>query len=488
MPTMIATGQITIVDTNDAKPITAYLMANTGVQQVCSKDNDVSTFIPSWFAANGGLGNYLEPKVFIGGVGAPVEITHILTNRKFTLSPGGTALTSGTTSSSFVNDTGVAITNPFVTTFSESVTRLAIPGNLKDTIGQYVIYFEGDYTDVATGLVTHVIAQISLGTVKTGTNSVYVTFRGNNLIIESSGTTKNTTAITADLVRSSGVDTGNLIYKWYESNGTTIINSATAGVATKYGFKTTAGGASPTSSIGELNTNLPTGTNGNAYNTIVLAEPAVAGLNVYRVSITDTVDGGTWEGWFTIFDISDPYQVTIVSSTGDKLQNGQGNTVLTPTVYNGSILVSSLTGWSFDWFFYERTGKRAAFVDTSKISTAGGAPITVNTTGNSAVFTYTGTPYVFTAGQIIKAVKPDGTPMYYEVASSSGNTVTIRTPSTNTWLSYTNYPAPSSSSDFVGGKLFGCVGSRTTSGSTGITVTGDEIDVKGTISVEATRP
>jgi len=488
MPTMIATGQITIVDTNDAKPITAYLTANTGSQQVFSKDNDTVAFNPSWFSANGGLGNYIEPIVFIGGVGAPVDITHILSNRKFTLTPGGAALTTGTTSTSFVNNSNVVVTNPFVTTFSGSVTRLAIPANLKDTVGQVVIYFEGDYTDLATGLVTHIISQITLGSIKTGTNAVYVNLRGSTVITQADGTTKNVTAITADLVRSSGVDTSNLVYKWYESNGATIINSATASVATKYGFKTTAGGASPTASTGDLNVNLPTGTTGNAHNTIVVAEPAISNIGVYRVTITDTADGITWEGWFSLFDISDPYQVVVVSSTGDKLQNGQGNTTLTPTVYNGSVLVSSLTGWTFNWFFYDRTGKRGAFVDTAKISTAGGAPVTANTTGASATISYSGTSYAFTAGMIVKAVKPDGTAFFYEVASSTANVVTIRTPSTNTWLNFTNFPAPSSTADFVGGKLYGCLDSRSTSGATGITVTGDEIDIKGTINVEANRP
>lgn len=489
MPTLVATGQLTIVDTNDAKPITAYLTANAGVQQVYSKDNDTVSFIPSWFTANSNTGNHIEPKVFVGGIGAAQEVTHLLANRKFTLTPGGAALTNATTSALFVNDSGGALTTPYTITLDAVTSRLAIKGNLLDTAGQFVVYFEGDYTDPATGLVTHIIASISLNTVKTGTNAVYINTRGNNVITQADGSTKNVVAITADLVRSSGVDTSNLTYKWYEANGATQITTGTSGVATKYGFKTTASGASPTASPSDLNVNIPSAA-GNAHNTIVIAEPAIAGLGVFKVTITDSADARTWEQWFTVFDVSDPYIVRITSSSGDKLQNGQGSTTLTPTVFNGSAQVGSLTGWSFDWYLYDRDGKRAAFVDTAKISVAGGAPITANGTGASATFTYSGTSFAFTAGSIIKCVKPDGSAFYYEVGSATTNQVTIRTPTTNTWLNFTNFPAPSSTSDFVGGRLFGCTtdGKRTTSGGTGITVTGDEIDVKGTINCEANRP
>lgn len=489
MPTLVATGQITIVDTNDAKPITAYLSADTGVQQVYSKDNDTVTFVPSWMTANSNTGNHLEPKVFVGGIGAAQEVTHLLANRKFTLAPGGAALTNATTSTAFVNDSGAAVSTPFTITLSGSVTQLAVKGNLLDTAGQLIIYFEGDYTDPATGLVTHVIASISLNTVKTGTNAVYINTRGNTIITEADGATKNVIAITADLVRSSGIDTSNLTYKWYEGNGASQITTGTAGVATKYGFKTTAAGASPAASVSDLNVNVPSAA-GNAHNTIVIGEPAIAGLGVYKVTITDSADARTWEQWFTVFDVSDPYRVVVSSSSGDKLQNGEGSTLLTPAVFNGSTLVSSLTGWTFDWYLYDRNGKRAAFVDTAKISVAGGAPITANGTGASATITYSGTSYAVTAGQIVKCVKPNGDAFYYEVASSTTNVVTIRTPTTNTWLNFTNFPAPSSASDFVGGRLFGCTtnGARSSSGATGITVTGDEIDVKGTINVEANRP
>ena len=166
---------------------------------------------------------------------------------------------------------------------------------------------------------------------------------------------------------------------------------------------------------------------------------------------------------------------------------------MTPLVYYGSTLVSPLTGWAFTWRFYDKNGKRGAFIDTSKISTAGGAPITANTTTASATFTYTGTSYSFVAGDVIKVVNAAGLASFFEVASSVTNVVTMRTPTTNTWLSITDFPAPTAITDFVGGKLYGChsvagAGTRVTAAGASILLTGDEVDAKSMIACDATRP
>ena len=49
MASLVSTGQITIVDTNDARTITAVLVANGATQQVYTKDESLITYIPSWF-------------------------------------------------------------------------------------------------------------------------------------------------------------------------------------------------------------------------------------------------------------------------------------------------------------------------------------------------------------------------------------------------------------------------------------------------------
>lgn len=488
MPTLVSTGQITIVDTNDARPITAWMTANPGTQQVFTKDESTVNFTPSWYSANTNTGIQLSPQVYVGTTSSSTNVTNLLTNRKFTLAVGGAALTNASSETNFVDDSNTAVSTPYTIVADGSNTYLRIRGNLKDTTGAYTYFFEGDYTDPATGLVSHVVCQITLNTVKTGTNAVYINKRGNDTI-EVGASTTTYGCITADLVRSAGIDTTGLTYKWYEATSGTQISTSLSGYATKYGFKTTAAGANPVGGSGDLGVNVPAVGAGNIYNTMTIAPAAVTDMMTYRVDITDA-DAKTYSQYFTVYDVSDPYQLSIISSTGDKLQNGQGSTVLTPVVYYGAVKVPSLTGWTFTWYFYDKNGKRAAFVDTTKISTAGGATISAQTGTTAAVFTYGGPSYAFVAGDIIKVVKTNGDAYYYEVASSTTNQVTIRVPATtNTWLSATDFPAPAVG-DFNGGKIFGCTsgGTRSTAAGATITVTGDEIDVKGNITAEANRP
>jgi hypothetical protein len=493
---LVSTGQITIVDNNDAKPLTAYITASPSIQQIFSKDESTQSFLPDWFTANSNTGIQLNPRVFVGSTTGATEVTAQLSNKRWTTVIGsgnifnGSATTQNTTD--FVDSSYGALATPYTVLADGSVNAnnyLRIRGNLKETVGSFTVFFEGDYTDTVTGLVTHVVAQITLSTVRTGTNAVFIMTRGQFAIEQATGATKNNIAVAADLVRAGGViDTTGLTYRWYDSNGGTQISTSTASFATKYSLTTTTGPTPPTA-VAVTGAGVPAAGAGNANNTLSINESAVADLGIFRVDITDA-DAKTYSAYFTVYDVSDPYEVRVISSAGDKLQNGVGSTNLTPEVFYGADKVTSLTSWSFTWYYFDRDGKRGAFIDTAKISAAGGAPVTANTTGTSATITYSGTSFAFAAGDVVKVVRPNGLASYYEVASSTTNVVTIRTPSTNTWLNFTNFPAPSASTDFVGGRLYGCTtqGTRTTAAAASITLTGDDVDAKANIVIEANRP
>lgn len=457
MATLVSTGQITIVDNNDARPITAFITASNGTQQVYSKDESTVSFIPNWASAN----NILTARVYAGAATEALDITDLLTNRKWS--------------------------NDLVTSIG-SGTTFAVGANLTEASPSKIYYFEGDYTDPITGLVSHVIAQITLGLVKTGTNAVYALTRGNTAIEQASGSTKNVAVVAADLIRAAGVDTTNITYRFYENFGTTqIINTMT----TKYGLKTSTSNTVPTGALSDIGVNLPAANAWSSHNTLVIHESAVNDIGVYRVEIKDN-DDKIYQAYFTIYDVTDPYEVRVISSAGDKLQNGIGSTNLTPEVFYGATKISDLTGWTFNWNIRNRDGKPSAFVDATKTALAGGRQITAQpSTGASTVFTYSGAAITFTAGQLIKCVRPDGIERIYEVASGTGNTVTIRTPNTHSaWLLFADHPAPTVISEFVGGKLFACVSGQSvqTSGVASLLVTGDDIDVKGTIFCSANRP
>lgn len=489
----IATGQITIIDFNDARPITVALTANRGLQQVYSQDS-VTLFEPSWFSPP----NVIMPIISIGGL-TQNEAWSNITNRAFSLTSGGAALTTGSTSAAFVNDSDGQLDTPFTVTLNSGSTsppQISIAGNLKASAAAFTLYFTADFNDPTTGLTTSISSFLTLNSVRTGTNAVFINIRGQVAFSESFTETQNVLAVAADLIRAGTIVASNtLTYRWFQSFGATKINTALADVNTKYGFKDTATGTAPTGILAELGVNIPVTTAGNALNTMVLGETAVVDIGVYRVEITDD-EANVYSAYFTIWDISDPYDLTILSSAGDKLPNGVGSTQLTPLLHYGSTEVTPLTGWTFVWYFFNRTGYRGGFVDVDKISASGGAPISEHTTGATATITYTGTSYAFTVGMLLKAVRPNGIESFYEVGSSTTNVVTLRAPTTNTWLS-TNFPAPTGS-EFEGGRLFGCTGTgsgapasngtRTTSAGTAFTVTGDDIDVKARILAEAFHP
>ena len=484
---VVSTGQITIVDNNDARPLTAYITCEPGPQQVFTKDESTISWTPDWTTVNSNAGLILTAKVFAGGASGAEDVTGQLTNQKFCLTPGGTAITGTNT----LITANAIMTVPFLgaagRTFSvvhnSSGSTFTIKCNLKDTVSQQVIYFEADYTDPVTGLVSRIVTSIVLGLVKTGTNAVYVLTRGQLSIEQATGQTKNVGVVAADLIRAAGVDTTGITYRFYENNGATQISTA-AGMAAKYGLKTTAPTANPTGAISELGLNLPANGSWGAHNTLVIHESAVTDIGVFRVEARDA-DNVVYQAFFTVFDLSDPYDTKILSSAGDKLQNGIGSTDLVPLVYYGASQVTNLTGWQFVWTFFDKDGRRAAFIDTNKTALAGGRNITANTT---TAFTFSGTGISFAVGDIIKVVMSSGEARYFEVgAASTGNTVTIRTSGlTNSWLSF----AAPTASQFLNGKLYACTpaGQRTTLAGAAITVTGDEIDVKGTIQCQADRP
>ena len=70
MATLVSTGQITLVDNNDARPITAYLTANPGPQQVYTKDESSIAWLPDWTTANANVGMRIAARVFVGSTNA----------------------------------------------------------------------------------------------------------------------------------------------------------------------------------------------------------------------------------------------------------------------------------------------------------------------------------------------------------------------------------------------------------------------------------
>lgn len=481
---VISTGQFTIVDQNDAKPIMAFISANGSLQQVYSKDNTVEVFTPDWSVLATNL--TLTAAVYVGGVNV-VDGTSI-TNRKWSTTFDGVSISSTKT---FVRNTNFAATDVSQTYF-----------------------FTCTYTDPVTNIPSRVDAQITLSIVKTGTNAVYVLTSGIDVITESDTTVKNVAVIKAELVRSSGTDNSGLQYKWYSISSAGLATQLWSGVAgvANYGLKITTTG-SPVATASDLGaatfttagvttstsyTSLVASSPG--YNTLVISENAVTNFQLFRVDVYDSADNATavYSGFFTVSDVSDPYSTTITSSNGDRLLNGQGSTVLTAKVYNGSQEISSYTGWVFDWFLRSNSGSgtRVGFVAASSAPTPDLLRTINSNTANTITLSSGPGVGVLTANTLVKLVSADGKIIKFaQISATDTATVTLITP-TNTTTTTTNDNIDAGAvgtntltvNEFAGGKLYKAVARRSTTTTNFITVSEHDVDGKATIQVNATRP
>jgi len=467
---VITTGQFTIVDQNDAKPIMAFISANGSVQQVYSKDNTVETFTPNWVTTP----LILTAAVFVSGVniidGASIS------NRKWSTTFDGTSISSTKT---FTRNTNFG------------------PNDASQTY-----FFTCTYTDPVTRIVSRIDSQITLSIVKTGTNAVYVLTSGVDVIVQSDTATKNVAAIKAELVRSSGADTSGLQYKWYSISSAGIATQLWSGVAgvANYGLMTTAIGAAPVATSSNLGAatfttaGVTTATsytslvaNQPGYNTLVVSENAITNFQLFKVDVFDSADSSTavYSTFFTIYDVSDPYTVNILSSNGDRLLNGAGSTTLTAQVFNGSAEIAAYTGWTFDWYIRNSNGTRVGFVASASPPTPD-ITRSISASTNSTTTVLLNASATLAAGDLVKLVSVDGSIVKFaQVAASTGTTVTFQTATgDNANVNTVTTVLPT---EFANGTLYRALSKRITTTNT-LSVTEFDVDAKATIVVDAVRP
>ena len=467
MSTIVSTGQITIIDQNDSKPITAIVTADGSIQQAYSKDNGVELWTPNWASSN----ITLTANVFVGGIDVTAD-TSVVTGKKWSTTFDGTSIGSNRT---FVRSTNFASTDVSQT-----------------------YYFTCTYTDPTTKVASRVDCSITLSLVKTGTNAVYVETYGTDVIRDSNTSTKNVGVIKASLVRSSGYDSDNLQYKWYTvstAGVTTQIYNASADVA-NFGVMSTAAAAAPSASASNLGastftnagitSNTAWSTGGNpGYNTLVISQEAVTGQQLFKVEVQDTTETGTvYVGYFIVYDVSDPYSITMTSSNGDRFKDGLGQSTLTANVYSGSVKITDYTGWSFDWYIRDQNGARTAFVASSSPPTP---DITKSITTNSTSTVTIGSAATLAAGDMVKLVSASGGLVKVaQVSTSTGTTVTLVSATGDNALC--NPVSSLTAAEFAGGTLYKAVSKKTVSAANTLTVTQYDIDVKATFAVDANRP
>lgn len=482
---IVSTGQITLVDNNDARTVVAAIAASLGTQQTYTKDDTTESFAPNYASTN----NVLAPSITISSPTAPINAISKqkaqLSSVSWSTTPDGTP--NIVNAGSLLNSTDYD--------YNSTTLALSLKTNkLTRAAPSLTLYFSCNYTDPATSLVTQVLAQITLGMVVTGTNALYVVVEGPDTIPMSDTAARNNVLLTARLMRGSSEETtlADAAYKWYklDVNGSPVeLNAAhpdwhaTEARFQKFRFLDEGNAAV-----------IPPASGYHTGKKIRIFEDAVRGTATYRVDILDdTPNSNPYSKYFTVTDKSDAVQVIVSSDGGTVLQNGQGSKTLRASMTkNGAPFAPD--GWTYRWNFRDKDGKPAAFVDAAKIfsSTCKLKSNTANSSGTATVEVQVpagGSIPGMVADSIVKLVTSTGVAGYYLVntavnaISNAGSAVdqSIVIKQFSSGWPITGVKA----NLYQDGQIFACV--QTLTGAQNV-ITGNDIDSAGTISVGADKP
>lgn len=302
----IARGQITIVDLNDAVAVNTMLSTNVGLTQLFNKDTN--TYAPDWAASP-----YLviTPEAFIAGTTSSVMSR--VSNGKWQINGKEVAEFGGTAASSA----------PFVLTIKQNMSK----------VSAYNVQFSGTYTDPETGLATPVKAVITLNKVETGTASPVLTIQQPNGMDFINDTPSTLTAV-AYFIRGGVEDTTNISYQWHKQESS--------------------GSWTPISDGG--------GFSGAKTKTLTVNRDAVVNFLNIKVDVKDidsasATNNKVFTAYASFRDASDPIMVNVSSTTGDKIINGQGSTVLRADLWRaGALIDESGSGYTYTWYKHDKSG------------------------------------------------------------------------------------------------------------------------------------
>lgn len=323
----IARNQITIVDLNDAKQVHAYLESSLGDTQIFNPDTKVYT--PNYASTN----NKIVPKIY--ETGNANNLISACSNFKYVIN--GVTYTAANSNASYL----VA-----------SDGTLTIKSNI--TTNSLIIAFSCDYTDAET----HVVSKIEAYKTVVKSQSAGALFqavielpKGN--VFDSANSTADLTAV-CKTYRGGTADNTNITFVWE-----------------KLDIKTGQWGAV---------------TNGRAAGATLTVKPDdVLNFQMFRCTAKDTggADAAAQAVAIVTFeDKTDPYTLELVSTTGDKIINGQGSTTINARVWQSGTKIedeSTAEGsrkFTYTWTKYDKEGKPANF-NGSTSSTKTGNPLVV---------------------------------------------------------------------------------------------------------------
>lgn len=505
----VTSGQITIIDQNDAKSVTSYITPSV-IQQTQTTSEGTDVYNPNWTSTNPQI---VEASVLVGGStenkAATLEVTNVVwtygepydstwqsSNEKIICINGQ------------INPNCLEIIRGKVELVSGAVnaSKIKFVGNfLKKDAPIGTLYYQCTYRDAVTGMDTPTIASASLNLVIQGSNATYIQLSGNTDIKVTNTQEPNFAIITAKLIKVGTQNTQDTscYYTWYQESLSTagefvplctdkyhemyehfntrtrlgldenvdvhldFEDNASNSYVGKYIRFYGVGNEAATGDMVTVNTEHVGGTESTIPCTIKIHEDAIEETSRFKVAIWDAPSGASWSETlpsysyiFTVNDLSDPWGVDIYSEGGTTFKNGVGTSRLIPYIKDGgsSLADSRYKGFYFVWRIENSNGNQSAFVAVNEST---GTPsvqttITANTTDTLTVSSASS----LNAGDYIKVLDSSGSNVITcEISSVSGNIITLNFTNPHSGFNKTALQG----SKYVGGTVLKCFKGDTTS-------------------------
>lgn len=322
----ISVGQITIIDFNDAVTLTGWLSSNQsksvrydGNSETYNPDFTTTnlTVTPSLFKAGGAT------DLMIAGTG----IQTVVWTRKNNNQATAVALSAGETMNA---------------AFPKALKVTTIPFSASVFSVEYICTIT--YLDPTTGLELIYTNSITFNKVTDGNNVALA-----DIVSDDGFAFKNevpaTIKLEAKLYRGVALDTTDLTYVWQKLVGSTW--TTITGQTTKF---------------------------------LTVAHADITSMQQYKVKITDTERGDTYDAVATVMDFNDAIFCDVVSSNGEIFKNGVVETTLTAKLFqNGEEIDVAGTKYTYTWTKVDNKGNSTA-AGTSKDKVIGSTDVTAKAT------------------------------------------------------------------------------------------------------------
>ncbi|MGE4465852.1 hypothetical protein [Sphaerochaeta sp.] len=325
MAQILATGQITFIDYNDALSLTGFINSTHPKTQVYSKDGG-GTYSANWVSSN----NLLTPNLFKQAAGAagidlvsPTGGNGVgITNAKWTLklfTDSPVVIAAGGSHASFGS---VSSSAPYTLTLNKNCMSEAKP-SLECT-------FSCTYTDPSTALSIDFRTSVSFSLMKSGGKAVFVqVYEDHGMYVIRNGAVASSSLLLKFAVYRNGVKdtavTGSAQWKYRDPGGSWVNDGSAVSLS----------GSNPetaaTKTIGATTVD------------------AITGSRTYRIEFTDNdseadVTGTVYATDVTILDLTDPYQLEYTVDGGTIFKNGEGTKTIHFRLFQNGVEVDLVSG------------------------------------------------------------------------------------------------------------------------------------------------